>query len=158
PPVNDDDAARFETLYRQTYDRITAYAVRRCDSAQDAADIVADTFTVAWRRISELPPGDEARLWLYGVARNLIADQRRSALRRQARHVELAADLAGLYGDHAEAAIERDPVTQALRSIPDSDRELLLLVAWEGLTREEISVMLGLSSNAVRIRLHRARR
>ncbi|MER7134470.1 RNA polymerase sigma factor [Streptosporangium saharense] len=69
PPVDDERMVRFEAVYRETYGRITAYAVRRCGSPQDVADVVAETFTVAWRRIAEVPPGREALLWLYGVAR-----------------------------------------------------------------------------------------
>ncbi|MEV7908225.1 RNA polymerase sigma factor, partial [Streptomyces anulatus] len=89
---------RFETVYRETYGQITAYAARRCDSPQDAADVVAETFTVAWRRMDELPSGEEATLWLYGVARRVLANHRRGEVRRQARSVELDAELADLYG------------------------------------------------------------
>lgn len=64
---------RFEAVYRATYDQILGYAVRRCDSPEDAADVVAETFAIAWRRVERLPEGDEARLWLYGVARNFRA-------------------------------------------------------------------------------------
>ncbi|MEV4357463.1 sigma factor [Nonomuraea sp. NPDC049625] len=67
------DTHRFEAVYRATYDQITAYAGRRCDSPQDAADVVAETFVIVWRKIDELPPGAEARLWVYGVARNVLA-------------------------------------------------------------------------------------
>ncbi|GAA2268683.1 hypothetical protein GCM10010149_06920 [Nonomuraea roseoviolacea subsp. roseoviolacea] len=152
------DTHRFEAVYKATYDQITAYAGRRCDSPQDAADVVAETFTVVWRRIDELPPGAEARLWVYGVARNVLADHRRGALRRRARHRDLDAEMADLYGDPADHSVERSAIAQAFRTLPDDDRELLALVAWEGLDRAEIATMLGLSRNAVRIRLHRARR
>ncbi|MGW4964464.1 RNA polymerase sigma factor [Nonomuraea sp. NPDC004186] len=70
------DTHRFEAVYRATYDQITAYAGRRCDSPQDAADVVAETFVIVWRKIDELPPGAEARLWVYGVARNVLAERR----------------------------------------------------------------------------------
>ncbi|NUW35982.1 RNA polymerase sigma factor [Nonomuraea sp. SMC257] len=153
-----DDIHRFEAVYTATYDRITAYAARRCDSPQDAADVVAETFVIVWRKIDELPPGAEARLWVYGVARNVLADHRRGALRRQARHRDLDAEMADLHGDPADHSVERSAIAQAFRTLPDDDRELLALVAWEGLDREEIATMLGLSRNAVRIRLHRARR
>ncbi|MER7362526.1 RNA polymerase sigma factor [Nonomuraea wenchangensis] len=153
-----DDTHRFEAVYRATYDQITAYAGRRCDSPQDAADVVAETFVIVWRKIEELPPGAQARLWVYGVARNVLADHRRSALRRQARHRDLDAEMADLYGDLADRSVERNAIAQAFATLPEDDRELLALVAWEGLDRREIATMLGLSRNAVRIRLHRARR
>ncbi|MFI6293964.1 RNA polymerase sigma factor [Nonomuraea sp. NPDC050790] len=156
--MDDDGVARFEALYRETYDQIAAYAARRCDSPQDAADVVAETFTIAWRRVDELPPGQEARLWLYGVARKVLADHRRSAVRQRLRSVELDAEMADLYGASPDSGIELSMISTVFRSLPDDDRELLSLVAWEGLGREEIAGMLGLSRNAVRIRLYRARK
>lgn len=156
--MNDDGVARFEAVYRETYDQIAAYAARRCDSPQDAADVVAETFTIAWRRVTELPPGQEARLWLYGVARKVLADHRRSTVRQRLRSVELDAEIADLYGDSPDSGVELSVIGAVFRSLSDDDRELLSLVAWEGLEREEIATMLGLSRNAVRIRLYRARR
>ncbi|MFC7387843.1 MULTISPECIES: RNA polymerase sigma factor [Sphaerisporangium] len=156
--MDDDEVARFEAVYRECYDQITAYAVRRCDSPQDAADVVAETFAIAWRKLADLPRGGEARLWLYGVARRVLADQRRKSVRRRMRDVELDAEMADLYGDPPEAGAELRAVAAVFRSMPDDDRELLSLVAWEGLGRDEIATMLGVSRNAVRVRLHRARR
>ncbi|MFC4005961.1 RNA polymerase sigma factor [Nonomuraea purpurea] len=155
-----DDArlAKFEAAYNQAYGQITAYAARRCDSPQDAADVVAETFTVAWRRVDELPEGAEATLWLYGVARKVLANHFRGDNRRRARTAELDADLVDLYGHSPDTEVELDAIGRAFRSLPADDRELLSLLAWEGLEREEIAKVLGLSRNAVRIRLHRARR
>ncbi|MFI6512395.1 RNA polymerase sigma factor [Streptosporangium sp. NPDC050855] len=150
--------ARFEAVYRETYGQIRAYAARRCDSPQDAADVVAETFTVAWRRMDELPPGEEATLWLYGVARNVLANHHRSEARRQARSVELDAGMADLYADSPDRGGELKAIAQIFRALPDDDRELLSLVAWECLDRREIATAMGLSRNAVRVRLHRARR
>jgi RNA polymerase sigma-70 factor (ECF subfamily) len=150
--------ARFEAVYRAAYGQITAYAARRCDSPQDAADVVAETFAIAWRRMEEVPPGEEATLWLYGVARKVLANHRRGEVRRQARSVELDAEMAELYADSPDSGVELMAIAQVFRALRDDDRELLSLVAWEGLGREEIATALGLSRNAVRIRLHRARR
>ncbi|MFC4533437.1 RNA polymerase sigma factor [Sphaerisporangium dianthi] len=156
--MDDDEVARFEGVYRETYDQITAYAARRCDSPQDAADVVAETFAIAWRKLAELPPGREARLWLYGVARRVLADHRRKTDRRRVRNVELDAEMADLYSDPPDGGVGVSAVAEVFRGLSDDDRELLSLVAWEGLGRDEIATMLGLSRNAVRIRLHRARR
>ncbi|GAA3126348.1 RNA polymerase sigma factor [Streptosporangium carneum] len=154
----DDARARFEIVYRETYGRITAYTVRRCASPQDAADVVAETFAIAWRRIGELPDGEEAALWLYGVARKVLANHRRGEFRRQARNVRLDTEMADLYGASPDSGVELRAIAQIFQSLSDDDRELLSLVAWEGLDRQEIAVVLGLSRNAVRVRLHRARR
>lgn len=85
-----DDAAdhdlreqRFHSLYQRYYGLIRAYARRRTWSPEDAADVVAETFTIAWRRIGELPAPPADRLWLYGVARHVIVGRHRSAGRRR---------------------------------------------------------------------------
>ncbi|SDH90290.1 RNA polymerase sigma-70 factor, ECF subfamily [Sinosporangium album] len=77
-----DDRFRFEAVYRRTYEQILGYAVRRCSSPEDAADVVAETYVIAWRRITELPDGEAGKLWLYGVARRVLANHRRSEQRR----------------------------------------------------------------------------
>ncbi|MEV0381089.1 sigma-70 family RNA polymerase sigma factor [Nonomuraea sp. NPDC050643] len=156
--MDDERPARFEAVYREAYGRIMAYAARRCDSPQDAADVVAETFTVAWRRMDELPPGDEAILWLYGVARRVLANHHRSEGRRQARSVGLDARMADLYADSPGGEAELEAIAQVFRALSDDDRELLSLVAWEELDREQIATALGLSRNVVRVKLHRARR
>ncbi|WP_283136128.1 RNA polymerase sigma factor [Rhizohabitans arisaemae] len=156
--MDDERLARFEAAYHQAYGLITAYAARRCDSPQDAADVVAETFTAAWRRVDELPEGEEATLWLYGAARKVLANHHRGANRRRARHVGLDAAMADLYGDSPDSKVELQAIGQVFRTLSDDDREVLTLVAWEGLDREEIATVLGLSRNAVRVRLHRARR
>ncbi|MGP3920165.1 RNA polymerase sigma factor [Nonomuraea sp. 10N515B] len=156
--MGDDRKDRFEAVYTQTYEHILGYAMRRCDSPEDAADVVAETFAIAWRRVDALPSGGEARLWLYGIARNVLANHRRGQHRRQARHVALDADIADLYARSPESDIELSTITRALRELSEDDRELISLVAWEGLDRAQIASVLGCSRNAVRIRLHRARK
>jgi RNA polymerase sigma-70 factor (ECF subfamily) len=152
------ELSRFESIYRETYGQITAYAARRCDSPQDAADVVAETFAIAWRRMGEVPDGEQATLWLFGVARKVLANHYRVEGRRQARNVELDAEMADHYQAAPDSGIELTAITQVFQSLPDADRELLSLVAWEGLDRRQIATVLGMSRNAVRIRLHRARR
>jgi RNA polymerase sigma factor (sigma-70 family) len=74
--------ARLSRLYRDHGREITGYALRRAASPEDAADVVAETFLVAWRRLGEVPVDEEARLWLYGVARRVLANQHRAERRR----------------------------------------------------------------------------
>ncbi|SEN73769.1 RNA polymerase sigma factor [Nonomuraea pusilla] len=155
--MSDERLARFEAVYQETYGRVTAYAARRCASPQDAADVVAETFTVAWRRVDELPYGEEALPWLYAVARRVLANHHRGESRRRARTAELDAELADLYARSPEAEAEAAAVAQVFATLSDDDRELLALVAWEELDRPQIAAAMGLSRNAVRIRLHRAR-
>ncbi|MFF0864030.1 RNA polymerase sigma factor [Nonomuraea sp. NPDC003560] len=126
--MDDERSARFEAAYDRAYGQITAYAVRRCDSPQDAADVVAETFTVAWRRVDELPEGPEATLWLYGVARKVLANHFRGDNRRRERTAELDAELADRYGHSPDTQVELDAIGRAFRSLPDDDRELLSVI------------------------------
>ncbi|MEW2358894.1 RNA polymerase sigma factor [Spirillospora sp. NPDC029432] len=155
PHPPDDRRRRFEEIYEANRVQILGYALRRTADAQDAADVLAETFLTAWRRLDDVPRDGAARLWLYGVARRVLANHHRGERRRSA----LAADL-GLRLRTGAAEPERNlaDVGPAFRSLSEADRELLTLVGWEGLDHGEIATVLGCSRNAVRIRLHRARR
>jgi RNA polymerase sigma-70 factor, ECF subfamily len=145
----------FETMYAATYEPILGYVLRRCPSPEDAADVVAETFTIAWRRSEEIPSGDRARLWLYGVARRVLANHRRSEERRRSRTMSLREEIATVpVTDPADTAA----IAQAFRHLSDDDREVLRLVAWEGLDHTAVAAVLGCSAGAARVRLHRARR
>jgi len=148
--------ARFEALVADTGTDLLAYAARRTTSADDAADIVAETFLIAWRKVDKLPAGDEARLWLFGVARNVL---RRGASRA---YLERAA-VERLAGELREAIAPKEtegsPVLRAaLTRLPEAQREVLLLAAWEELSPRGIATVTGVPANLVRVRLHRARR
>jgi RNA polymerase sigma factor (sigma-70 family) len=153
-----DRIRRFEAVYAATFTAILGYAARRCAVPEDAADVVAETFAVAWRRIDDLPPGDRARLWLYGTARNVLANQRRGSARRDDLSAALAAQLAGRYARSPEDELEASAILRLLHELPPTDRDVLTLVAWEGLDHGEIAEVLRCSRNTVRLRLHRARR
>lgn len=151
------DEARFETLYRRTRSDVLAYLVRRSSSADEAADLLAETYLIAWQKLNAIPSGDSARLWLFGVARNV---QLKGFRRRRVAH-ELVERLAGELRAARSASPIDEPVHDVLRValavLPERDREILTLTAWEGLTPREIAVVVDTSANAVRIRLHRAR-
>ncbi|MEV4756439.1 sigma-70 family RNA polymerase sigma factor [Micromonospora sp. NPDC049559] len=153
-PSGGDARTRFEALYRAHYQDLLGYALRRCDRPEDAADVVAETFLVAWRRL-DVVPVDQARAWLFGVARNAMANQHRADRRRTNLAARLRSELAQAEVVRADVP---DEVRDAFRELPEADRELLRLVAWEGLSTDELTVALDCSANAVRIRLHRARR
>jgi RNA polymerase sigma factor (sigma-70 family) len=148
---------RFDALYRDHQAAILGYALRRTSQPEDAADVLAETFLVAWRRLDDLPRDAEGRLWLYGVARRVLANQRRGERRRNSLAVELAQDLAGS-PISAEPIEDIQELAAAFRRLSKADRELLALEGWEDLDPGEIAVVLGCSRNAARIRLHRARR
>ena len=149
--------ARFEAAYRALYAPVCGYVLRRLPDAEDAAEVVAETFLTLWRRLDDAPPGDQLRPWVYGVARRTMANQRRGERRRTALAQRLAADLE-LAATHAEPVEPDASVARAFADLRGADRELLSLVAWEGLSHEELAVALGISRPVVRLRLHRARR
>lgn len=148
---------RFEEIYAANHAAITGYVLRRTDSPDDAADVIADTFLTCWRRLGDAPDGGDARLWLYGVARRVLANHHRGERRRTALADRLRTDLAAAWRAR-EYSGELAGITAAFRSLPAADQELLALAAWEGLTTGQIAAVLGCSPNAVRIRRHRARR
>ncbi|TVZ01161.1 RNA polymerase sigma factor [Trebonia kvetii] len=148
--------ARFEALYADHHAAIFGYALRRTASPDDAADILADTFLAAWRRLDELPPGHDAKMWLYGAARRFLANYYRGERRRSALADRLHAEL-GSSCAPADSDGESARFAEAMLRLPPRQRELLALNAWEGLDYGEIAAVLGCSRNAVRIRLHRAR-
>ena len=153
--VADTRQQLFEQIAAQVAEPIRRYALRRTDP-DTADDVLADTLLVVWRRLDEVPP--DGRLpWCYAVAAKSLANLNRSA-RRQRNLVERIVQL-DPPTDTADAAELPDPeVHRALATLRADDRELLRLWAWEDLTPADIAVVLGLTPNAVRIRLHRARR
>ncbi|MDH3259428.1 MAG: sigma-70 family RNA polymerase sigma factor [Acidimicrobiia bacterium] len=147
------DNAGFQRAFDEHYRDILAYAQRR-SSPVDAEDIAAETFTIAWRRWTSAPP-DAVRLWLFGIARKVLANSNRG-LRRRARLSTKVTSLTNgstldpSYGEHADVA-------QAMAILRFQDREIIRLHCWEDLSISEIAVVLGCSPNAASIRLHRAK-
>lgn len=146
--------SRVEELFEQCYDDLLRYALRRVADPADAADVVAETWSVAWRRRAELPTGDQARLWLYGVARRVLANQRRGQLRRSALTERLRAELSATADTWAAPA---GRVSRVLDRLRPADRDLLAMQFWEQLSPAEMAVVLDCSQAAVRVRSHRAR-
>lgn len=149
---------RFGRLYRDQGRAILSYALTRVDDPGDAPDIVAETFLVAWRRLEEVPIGPRERLWLYGVARRVIANLHRSARRRTRLAERLAETLQTEIAAHPAPEGAPAEILEAMAELGEENRELLLLVSWEGLSPAEAGRVLGISALAARSRLHRARR
>jgi RNA polymerase sigma-70 factor (ECF subfamily) len=156
--VTTSDQARFENLYRENVRRVLAYALTRAtpESAQDA---VASTFLVAWRRLDSLP--EDAFPWLIGVVRRVLADQRRSEVRRTAlgqRLGSLAVPTAPTMDDLPESLALRGSIRDALARLRPQDRDVLVLSAWHGFDIGQLAVALACSKAVASLRLHRARR
>lgn len=155
-----DPIERFRRLYDANYAPLFAYALRRTNEASEAHDVVADTFLVLWRRLNDAPPDEEVSLWLYGVARRVLANRQRARFRSERLVVRLG-QVAPAEADTEELLAQRDVARAALSSLGKlraDDREILLLAAWEKLSAAEIGLVIGCSPNAAAIRLHRARK
>jgi len=153
-----EDHAKFEALYLANYKPIYSYVHRRVPhSSSEVPDIVSDVFATAWRRIGDLPPSPQDRLWLFGVAQKCLLEHHRrssgrlrllSHLGAQPNRIELLETLV-------------DPlqlrVRAALQELRPFDREVVLLIYWDGLSHAEAASVLGCSVNAVALRIKRAK-
>src|SRR2546423_5401432 len=134
---------RFEVAYRELYAPICGYTLRRVREPEDAAEVIAETFATLWRRFDRCPAGEELRPWLFGVARRVLANQRRGERRRSALSERLAVNIDPTALEGAGTDEPSSTLASAFASLNESDRELLSLAAWEGLTREELAIALG---------------
>jgi len=149
---------RFRVLYNDLYDDLWRYVQRRSISTEEARDTLSEVFLVAWRRLEDIPAGQEARLWLFGVARNLV----KTSWRKRKRRGDLVVRIGSEMSTRGTTDEELDnsgvlKIVKALQFLSENDQEILRLVAWEDLSHKEISVVLGCSENAVAIRIRRAR-
>ena len=146
---------RFEELAALVVEPVRRFLARRADP-DTADDVLADTLLVLWRRLDDVPDGDEALPWSYAVARNALANAERGT-RRQRR---LAHRITVVDPPDEAAPVEPEPddrVAATLARMRPDEAELLRLWAWEQLTPAQIATVLELTPNAVSIRLHRAR-
>jgi len=140
---------RFEQIYEEHQEALRVFVQRRApESIVD--DVVSETFLICWRKLERIP--DEPLPWLYAVARKTLANQRRRLAREQ--RVDAA--------DPASAVAELEPVgdtalAAAFAALSERDREVLRLIAWEGLSLSQAAVVLGCSALACRVRYHRAK-
>ncbi len=150
-----DDRERFERIYRENFRAVLRFAALRIDPER-AKDVAAETLLVAWRRLDDVPA--EPRPWLFGVARKVIAGQFRSQTRRDALAARLQGELQTDSADLAGSIADRESVLTAFAALRERDREVLRLVAWDGLSPVEAAEVLGVTRLAFAVRLHRARR
>lgn len=147
-----------ERAFEAHYHDVLAYALRRVGGRRaQAEEVVSETFSVAWRRIDRLPPGDELP-WLYSIARRVLANELRGARRRERLLFALASAGTPTPREPADLVETRTAIFAALAELPEAQREVVLLVAWEGLSNREAAVALGCSIPAFELRLHRARK
>jgi RNA polymerase sigma-70 factor (ECF subfamily) len=145
---------RFRAVFESTYPVLGRYARRHGLSASDADDLVAETYEIAWRRLDAVPRSDEALPWLLGVSRNLLRNRRRRLWRDRSLLQRLGPPPET---DMGLPTVSWQDIRRALDRLSDEDRELILLIAWDGLEPTQAATVLGLTPGAARTRLHRAR-
>lgn len=152
------DEERFAELYKRYVRSVYAYFRRRADH-HSVDDLVADTFTAAWRKIDQVPDGDLALVWLYGVAYRTLLHHWRSSFRSR----RLTEKVLSLVPEHNPEpdylVVQREDARQVLEAashLKAIDQEILRLTHWEDLNHAEVAVVLDLSPEAVRQRLSRA--
>lgn len=158
-PTAVDSEARLRGLWDAHHHAVTKYCRRRT-SLEDARDAVAETFAIAWQKLDQVPEGESARFWLYGVAGRVLSNQRRTSSRRtsflqRSRAIddpEPSAEMVVI------RRAEEQKVIDAASHLSRTDREILLLAAWEELPHAEIGEVLDLSPAAVAQRLARAKK
>jgi RNA polymerase sigma-70 factor (ECF subfamily) len=151
-----DEADLFTAVYDSCRQRVWAYVVSK-GGREVAEEVVSETFTVAWRRFGDLP--EEPLPWLLAVARNILRDTLRTQARREAFTAEAVRwTRPETSGDIGDQVAERSAAIKALASLSEQDKEVLMLVAWQGLAAREAARVVGCSAATLRVRLHRARK
>ena len=136
---------RFERIYEDHREAVRAYVRRRAPEAL-VDDVVSETFVVCLRRIDRVPA--QPLPWLYAVAWKTLANERRKQA-RIAHTQEMPVASPEPVGDGVLAT--------AFNSLNERDREVLRLVAWEGLSLTDAATVLGCSGIGCRVRYHRAK-
>jgi RNA polymerase sigma factor (sigma-70 family) len=155
PTVTGEEVAedRFRRIYREHFSDIYAYFLRRSDAAE-VGDLVSEVFLVVWRRLDDVPVAPGERLWLYGVARHVASGHHRT-MRRRTRLSSRIEHEAAWRGSEVGSLAESTALELIDRLRP-KDREVVKLLVWDRLSREEAAAILGCSANAVGIRWHRS--
>jgi len=152
----------FAVLFRRHAPELQRYVTRRL-GADDADDVVAETFLAAFRQRERYDLSHpDARPWLYGIATNLIGRQRRSEVRLYRALARTGHDpVTEPFTERVDAAASAGQASKALAAalakLPASYRDALLLVAWGDLTYEQAATALDVPLGTVRSRVHRAR-
>lgn len=151
---------RFDLVYDRHYRDVLAYCLRRADPA-DARAAANQVMEIAWRKIDELPAGDETLPWLFGAARKVLSHHWRGMRRRRRLEIELRAQRSRSQVDPGQVVVMREELERVLEAsslLNERDQEILRLAGWEGLSHRQIAKILNCSVASVDQRFHRAKR
>jgi RNA polymerase sigma-70 factor (ECF subfamily) len=146
-----DQERRLEVLIRANASDLLAYLERRIDPRADAADVLSETFMVAWKKAGKAPADEVGgRMWLFAIARNMLLNAHRSTRRRLAVGIRLRQELEQPLADTDD--LDALALREAVRQLPVGHRELIELVHWEGFSVVEAARITGVSSSTARSR------
>ncbi len=150
----------FDVFVRQHARPVLAYCLRR-STHTDAHEAASEVFSIAWRKFSDVPDGEAGLYWLFGVARRVLSNQQRAQKRRQ-KLTDRIESFAQTPAPSAETVVVRNArdqqVIDALGHLDARDQEILALIVWDEVPRQEASNLLGISITAVHKRYQRALR
>jgi RNA polymerase sigma factor (sigma-70 family) len=147
----------FVEIVRRHEVAIHGYLARRAGH-QAADDLLGEVWVRAFgARNGYDTSHDDARPWLYGIARNVLRAHWRTCQNIDVLTPEEAHDPWDEITDRLDLAVRARALGSALRKLPSAERDVLLLVAWEQLTPAEAAVALSIPPGTARSRLHRAR-
>ncbi|WP_370566136.1 RNA polymerase sigma factor [Cryobacterium sp. BB736] len=150
--------ARIERAVADHSPALLAYLSRRVEPSHDAADLLAETFMILWKRAASLPrSNDEVRPWMFGIARNVLLHHRRSGYRRRAVADRLRSELLTNHDSGFVDSSEYAELHAMLRELDPVDRDIIGLVHWDGFSLVEVSRILRIKEGTIRSRYHRAR-
>lgn len=156
--TTDDRRARVERAVQEHAPALLSYFARRAVQREDAADLLAETLLVLWRRSRSLPDADdEIRPWMFGIARNVLMHHQRHRARQGALVDRLRGILSTIPRPGFTDSSAYDDLHRAIAKLSSTDRDIIGLVHWEGFSLIEVSRMLGMKEGTVRSRYHRAR-
>ena len=155
----------FRAVFDSLYPDILSYAGRRTDPST-AEEVVSETFFVVWRRWPDAPENEDEkqslRAWTFGVARHMLSNAQRAKFRASKLDTALkAAVFAGVpvvEPDHGPMVDARQAASAVFQKLPPREQELLEMIAWEGLSIDEVAEILDCPKAAIAMRLVRARR
>ena len=158
--MSPSEATVFASLYEKHRRHVYAYCRRRV-SADVVDDVVADVFLTVWRRIDDVPFGEGTLPWLFRVAFGVTSNHWRGSSRR--RNLEKKLESIGLSSGISvpDQIVVREEVREALLilgRLKKADQEIIKLSVWEELSNRDVATVLGIEENAVRQRLHRAKK
>ena len=145
------DRAAIRAAFRETSPDLLVYFERRLTDREEAADLLGQTMLTAWRRVDKMPADAERqRMWLFVIAANTLSNHRRTWQHRLS--------LADRLRDHLAAATpatdfgDAHAVRDAVLRLRDAQRELVMLIHWDGFTIVEAAEILGLNPSTARSR------